>query len=46
MFFEIVGEISQIEIIAQGRAIREQKRLRRVYGKGRWRKKRELHGSD
>ena len=42
MFFEILGAISGIETIAQGRAIRERKRLARVYGKGRWRKKKGL----
>jgi hypothetical protein len=35
---EIIGEISNIEIIAAGRKIRELKRLRREYGAGRWRK--------
>jgi hypothetical protein len=38
MHFEIVGEISDIETIAVGNRIRELSRLRRVYGKGRWRK--------
>ena len=38
MDFEIVGEISDTETIATGRAIRELPRLRRLYGKGRWRK--------
>jgi hypothetical protein len=36
--FEIIGDISEIETIALGRAIRELPRLRRVYGDGRWRK--------
>ena len=36
--FEIVGEITRIEIIAIGRSIRDIKRLRRQYGAGRWRK--------
>jgi hypothetical protein len=39
MPFEIVGEIAQIETIAIGTAIRELARLRRVYGRGRWRKR-------
>ncbi len=38
MDFEIVGEITEIETIASGRAIRELPRLRRQYGQGRWRK--------
>jgi len=38
MDFEIIGEIAQIETIAQGRGIRELARLRRVYGHGTWRK--------
>jgi hypothetical protein len=38
MHFEIVGEISDIETIAVGNRISELSRLRRVYGKGRWRK--------
>ena len=38
MDFEIVGEITQIEPIALGRAIRGLARLRKQYGKGRWRK--------
>jgi hypothetical protein len=38
MDFEIVGEISEVEIIAVGSGIREVERLRRAYGKGRWRK--------
>ena len=36
--FEIVSEISEIETIAVGTAIRELPRLRRNYGQGRWRK--------
>jgi hypothetical protein len=36
--FEILGEISNIEVIAVGRAIRELGRLRKHYGPGRWRK--------
>lgn len=38
MHFEIVGEISDIETIAVGNRIRELSRLRRLYGKSRWRK--------
>lgn len=38
MRFEIVGQIEEIETIAVGRSIRGLRRLRRVYGAGRWRK--------
>jgi len=38
MHFEILGEITSVEIIAVGTNIRELKRLRKCYGKGRWRK--------
>lgn len=39
MSFEIVGEIAHVETFAVGSAIREIKRLRKLYGKGRWRKR-------
>jgi len=38
MYFEIVGPITDVEIIAAGRSIRQLPRLRRQYGQGRWRK--------
>ncbi len=38
MYFEIVGEIEDIEAIAVGTSIRDIARLRRRYGPGRWRK--------
>lgn len=38
MPFEIVGEVTQIETIAAGKGIRDLQRLRRLYGRGRWRK--------
>ena len=38
MNFEIVSEITQIQPIAVGRQIRDLARLRKMYGKGRWRK--------
>lgn len=38
MDFEIVGDITDIETIAIGTSIRDRARLRKVYGKGRWRK--------
>jgi hypothetical protein len=39
MHFEILGEISDIQTFATGSGIREIARLRRVYGRGRWRKR-------
>ena len=36
--FEIVSEISKIELIAVGPSVRDRARLRKRYGKGRWRK--------
>jgi len=38
MDFEIVGEITQIETIARGSGVHDRARLRRQYGRGRWRK--------
>ena len=38
MDWEIVGPVRKTETIAAGREIREVRRLRKVYGKGRWRK--------
>jgi hypothetical protein len=38
MYFEIVGEVADIEVIARGGGIRDIARLRRKYGPGRWRK--------
>ena len=39
MSFEILGDISHVETFAAGSGIREIARLRRVYGRGRWRKR-------
>jgi hypothetical protein len=38
MNFEIISEITEVETIAVGSSIRDVGRLRRTYGKGRWRK--------
>lgn len=38
MSFEVIGEITDVETIAAGKAIRELKRLQKQYGQGRWRK--------
>ncbi len=46
MPFEILGEIEDAETIATGSGIREIARLRRHYGRGRWRKRKgfaEVH---
>lgn len=42
MHFEILGDISNIETFASGSGIRELARLRRIYGKGRWRKRKGI----
>jgi hypothetical protein len=38
MDFEVLGELSDTETIAVGPAVRDIARLRRLYGRGRWRK--------
>ena len=38
MYFEIIGEIANIETIAVSNAIRDIEQLRKSYGVGRWRK--------
>ena len=38
MKLELVGRITQIEIIATGSGIRVRRHLRKAYGPGRWRK--------
>lgn len=38
MDFELVSEITEIETIAVGKGVRDRARLRKQYGKGRWRK--------
>lgn len=39
MFFEIIGGIASAETFATGSSIREIARLRKLYGRGRWRKR-------
>jgi hypothetical protein len=39
MIFELLGEIYDSETFATGSSIREIARLRRIYGRGRWRKR-------
>lgn len=36
--FEILGPIREVQVIAAGRGVRIQRRLRRNYGGSRWRK--------
>jgi hypothetical protein len=38
LIFEILEQISESEIIAVNKSIRELKRLKKAYGGGRWRK--------
>lgn len=42
MHFEIIGEISDVETFAIGSSIREVARFRRIYGRGRWRKRKGI----
>ena len=42
MGFKIVGKIEKERTFAMGNGIREIARLRRVYGKGRWRKRKGI----
>lgn len=39
MHFTVIGEITQIETFATGSGIRELARLKKLYGRGRWRKR-------
>jgi hypothetical protein len=38
MTFEVVGQITHIEVIASGSGVRVRRHLRKTYGPGRWRK--------
>ncbi len=42
MYFKLLGPITQIETFAVGSGIREIARLRKFYGKGRWRKRKGI----
>jgi hypothetical protein len=42
MSFEILSTISSIETFATGSGIRELARLRKAYGRGRWRKRKGI----
>jgi len=37
-YFEVIGKIGDIKIMATGSSIRALRRLRKTYGAGRWRK--------
>jgi hypothetical protein len=39
VYFEIIGEVGSVETIATGSGIRELARLRKLYGRARWRKR-------
>ena len=42
MYFKIIGELSSVETIAVGSAIRELRRLRKTYGTARWKKRKGI----
>ncbi len=42
MDFEIVSELSKIETFAIGLGVRDRKRLWKMYGRGRWRKRKGI----
>ena len=42
MLFEIISAITEVETIAINRGIREVARLRKRYGRGRWRKRKGI----
>ena len=42
MYFEIIGDITHAETFAIGASIRELARLRKRYGRGRWRKRKGI----
>jgi hypothetical protein len=42
VYFKLLGPITQIETFAVGSGIREIARLRKFYGKGRWRKRKGI----
>lgn len=42
MYFEIVGDITHAETFAIGASIREIARLRKRFGRGRWRKRKGI----
>ena len=39
MHFTVLGTVKDVQTVASGREIRELRRLQKVYGRGRWRKR-------
>ena len=42
MYFQILGDVTHVETFVTGSSIREIARLRKLYGKGRWRKRKGI----
>ena len=42
MEFDVIGDITEAQTIATGSGIREITRLRKCYGRGRWRKRKGI----
>jgi hypothetical protein len=42
MYFQVIGDITHVETFATGSSIRELARLRKFYGRGRWRKRKGI----
>ena len=42
MHFTIIGQVTEVETIATGKRIREWRRLHKLYGPGRWRKRKGI----
>jgi hypothetical protein len=42
MRFRVIGPITRVVTFAEGSGIRERRRLNRVYGHGRWRKRKGI----
>jgi len=38
MYFDLIGEIGQVDVISKGPSVRERRRLTLQFGPGRWRK--------
>jgi hypothetical protein len=38
VFFKVIGQILDVEMVASGKGIRERRRLRKLYGGRRWRR--------
>ena len=42
MTFEVIGEIEAVETVATGASVKVRSVLRKVYGQGRWRKRKGI----